>query len=194
MRDLLADEYILYQNVFDKAEEIASYYGFQAHPNSAFGERRSFYRHRRRRFGHRGKADVLCPKRRGQQSCLRPEGTAPVMRAYIEHGLHTLPQPVMLWYKGSFFPPRKSPKGPVQGIFPIRFGNNRRRQADRRSDDYPNFHPGAQRTGTRSDNRPYQFRWRQRMPGSIGKNLSLITESICPISAKTASGGSKKIP
>ena len=29
MHDLLADEYILYQNVFDKAEEIASYYGFK---------------------------------------------------------------------------------------------------------------------------------------------------------------------
>ena len=42
------------------------------------------------------------------------------MRAYIEHGLHTLPQPVMLWYKGSFFPPRKSSKRPIQRIFPIR--------------------------------------------------------------------------
>ena len=29
MHDLLADEYVLYQNVFDKAEEIASYYGFK---------------------------------------------------------------------------------------------------------------------------------------------------------------------
>jgi len=29
---------------------------------------------------------------------LRPEGTAPVMRAYLEHGLAREPQPVRLWY------------------------------------------------------------------------------------------------
>lgn len=34
---------------------------------------------------------------------LRPEGTAPVMRAYHEHGLHREPQPVKLWYFGPFF-------------------------------------------------------------------------------------------
>jgi histidyl-tRNA synthetase len=34
---------------------------------------------------------------------LRPEGTAPVCRAYLEHGMHKLPQPVKLWYLGSFY-------------------------------------------------------------------------------------------
>jgi len=34
---------------------------------------------------------------------LRPEGTAPVARAYLEHGMHKLPQPVKLWYLGPFF-------------------------------------------------------------------------------------------
>jgi histidyl-tRNA synthetase len=34
---------------------------------------------------------------------LRPEGTAPVCRAYVEHGMHKLPQPVKLWYVGSMF-------------------------------------------------------------------------------------------
>jgi histidyl-tRNA synthetase len=29
---------------------------------------------------------------------LRPEGTAPICRAYLEHGLHKWPQPVKLWY------------------------------------------------------------------------------------------------
>ena len=29
---------------------------------------------------------------------LRPEGTAPICRAYVEHGMHKLPQPVKLWY------------------------------------------------------------------------------------------------
>ena len=39
----------------------------------------------------------------GRSLTLRPEGTAPVCRAYIEHGMHKLPQPVKLWYLSPFF-------------------------------------------------------------------------------------------
>jgi histidyl-tRNA synthetase len=39
----------------------------------------------------------------GRSLTLRPEGTAPVCRAYLEHGMHKLPQPVRLWYLGTFF-------------------------------------------------------------------------------------------
>ena len=34
----------------------------------------------------------------GDRVTLRPEGTAPVARAYLEHGMHNLPQPVKLYY------------------------------------------------------------------------------------------------
>ncbi len=34
---------------------------------------------------------------------LRPEGTAPICRAYVEHGMHKLAQPVKLSYLGPFF-------------------------------------------------------------------------------------------
>src|ERR671916_644435 len=39
----------------------------------------------------------------GRSLTLRPEGTAPICRAYVEHGMHKLPQPVKLWYWGPFF-------------------------------------------------------------------------------------------
>jgi histidyl-tRNA synthetase len=39
----------------------------------------------------------------GRSLTLRPEGTAPVCRAYLEHGMHKAPQPVKLWYLSSFF-------------------------------------------------------------------------------------------
>src|SRR4051794_24566212 len=39
----------------------------------------------------------------GRSLTLRPEGTAPVVRAYLEHGMHKLPQPVKLRYNGPFF-------------------------------------------------------------------------------------------
>ena len=117
MHDLLADEYILYQNVFDKAEEIASYYGFKpiqtphlenvdlftatVGATSDIVEKQMYY------VKSDGNSNLV----------LRPEGTAPVMRAYIEHGLHTLPQPVMLWYKGSFFRHENPQKGRFREFF-----------------------------------------------------------------------------
>ena len=36
--------------------------------------------------------------RGGDSVTLRPEGTAPVCRAYLEHGMHNLPQPVRMYY------------------------------------------------------------------------------------------------
>jgi histidyl-tRNA synthetase len=44
-------------------------------------------------FTTRGDADVT----------LRPEGTAPVLRAVLQHRLHEAVLPVKLWYAGSFF-------------------------------------------------------------------------------------------
>jgi histidyl-tRNA synthetase len=47
----------------------------------------------------------------GRSVTLRPEGTAPVARAYLEHGMHKLAQPVKLWYLSSFFRQEKPQAG-----------------------------------------------------------------------------------
>jgi histidyl-tRNA synthetase len=39
----------------------------------------------------------------GRSLTLRPEATAGICRAYIEHGMHKLPQPVKVWEAGPFF-------------------------------------------------------------------------------------------
>ena len=39
----------------------------------------------------------------GRSLTLRPEATAGISRAYIEHGMHKLPQPVKVWTAGPFF-------------------------------------------------------------------------------------------
>jgi histidyl-tRNA synthetase len=39
----------------------------------------------------------------GRSLTLRPEGTAPICRAYVEHGMQALAQPVKLFYVGPFF-------------------------------------------------------------------------------------------
>ena len=49
---------------------------------------------------------------KGERSLtLRPEGTAPICRAYVEHGMHQLPQPVRLLYIGPQFRNEKPQKG-----------------------------------------------------------------------------------
>jgi histidyl-tRNA synthetase len=47
----------------------------------------------------------------GRSLTLRPEGTAPVVRAYAEHGMQKLPQPVKLWYLGPYFRQEKPQAG-----------------------------------------------------------------------------------
>ena len=41
--------------------------------------------------------------RGGRSLTLRPEATAPVARAYIEHGLHREPQPVKPYFIGPIY-------------------------------------------------------------------------------------------
>ena len=50
---------------------------------------------------------------------LRPEGTAPICRAYVEHGMHKLPQPVKLWYLSSFFRKEKPQAGRYRQFWQI---------------------------------------------------------------------------
>src|SRR5919197_1771992 len=50
---------------------------------------------------------------------LRPEGTAPVCRAYIEHGMHKLPQPVRVWYLSTFFRGEKPQHGRYRQFWQI---------------------------------------------------------------------------
>src|SRR6478752_6922717 len=39
----------------------------------------------------------------GRSITLRPEATASIARAYVEHGMQKLPQPVKLWWYGPLF-------------------------------------------------------------------------------------------
>ncbi len=47
----------------------------------------------------------------GRELSLRPEGTAGVVRAYVEHGLYKLAQPVKMWYSGPMFRHERQQKG-----------------------------------------------------------------------------------
>jgi histidyl-tRNA synthetase len=55
----------------------------------------------------------------GKSVSLRPEATASVVRAYIEHGMHTLPGNVKLYYMGPMFRRERPQKGRYRQFYQI---------------------------------------------------------------------------
>jgi histidyl-tRNA synthetase len=96
MRDLLDTNYFRYQGFFEKASEIALYYGFNPIETPVLEKEELFT------SGLGETTDVIQKEmyslktKGGDHLALRPEGTAPIMRSYLEHGMQSLPQPVLL--------------------------------------------------------------------------------------------------
>jgi histidyl-tRNA synthetase len=63
-----------------------------------------------------GTLDEIAPE---EMISLRPEATASVCRAYIEHGMHALPQPVKLYYMGPMFRRERPQKGRYRQFYQI---------------------------------------------------------------------------
>jgi histidyl-tRNA synthetase len=55
----------------------------------------------------------------GESVSLRPEATASVCRAYIEHGMQSMPQPVKLFYMGPMFRRERPQKGRYRQFYQI---------------------------------------------------------------------------
>jgi histidyl-tRNA synthetase len=55
----------------------------------------------------------------GRSITLRPEGTAPICRAYLEHGMQKLAQPVKLFYSGPFFRHERPQAGRYRQFHPV---------------------------------------------------------------------------
>lgn len=111
MHDILPEDWPVFQWVFDKAEEVASFYGFLPIQTPHL-ERSDLFTRTVGESTDIVEKQMFALKSRGsEQLVLRPEGTAPLMRAYLEHGLHIRPQPVMLFTQGSFFRYEQPQKG-----------------------------------------------------------------------------------
>lgn len=111
MRDIMNEEYYNFQGFFEKAQEIAVYYGFKPIETPMMESEEIF------KTGVGGGTDIVDKEmyslktKGGDNLALRPEHTASLMRAYIEHGMHTVPQPVMFYQYGSVFRHDKPQKG-----------------------------------------------------------------------------------
>lgn len=103
MRDVIPPRGEVWVEMNRVAENIAAAYGFQYFETPVVEQASLFIRSLGRGSDVVDKEMYIFEDRDGGKICLRPEMTASVVRAYIIHGLHTLPQPVKVWYFGPMF-------------------------------------------------------------------------------------------
>jgi histidyl-tRNA synthetase len=101
--DLLPAEGALRRRIVAEARALAEGAGFGQIETPVFEDSELFVRTVGEATDIVSKEMYTFEDRSGRSLTLRPEGTAPVCRAYIEHGMHKLPQPVKLWYQGPMF-------------------------------------------------------------------------------------------
>ena len=102
-RDLLPKEVVTWQYIEAKAKELFEKYGYNEIRTPIIESLDLFQR------GVGETTDVVQKEmynfedKGGRKIALRPEGTAGVVRAYIEDGLSSEPSPLKLWYKMSMY-------------------------------------------------------------------------------------------
>lgn len=103
MHDILPEDQKYFQRVYNVVKEMADFYGFEKIDTPILEYSELFLR------GVGLSTDIVTKQmysfrtKGGDNLTLRPEGTTPIMRAYLEKGFSNLPQPVKLWYWGPFF-------------------------------------------------------------------------------------------
>src|SRR3989338_629934 len=111
MRDLMNEEYYSFQGFFEKAQEVAVYYGFKPIDTPILENEDIFTSGIGEGTDIVDKEMYTLKTKGGDHLALRPEHTAPLMRAYIEHGMQTMPQPVLLYQYGPSFRHDKPQRG-----------------------------------------------------------------------------------
>ena len=101
--DILPQEQAYWKYVEQKATSLCQLYGYQPLSTPIFEDAGLFVKTVAGGTDIVDKEMYIFADKGGQELALRAEGTAPVCRAYIEHGLFNLPQPVKLYYIGPTF-------------------------------------------------------------------------------------------
>ena len=101
--DILPEEQSCWRFVEDRAIALCQLYGYQRLDTPAFEDSQLFTRSIGEGTDIVTKEMYTFKDRSGNVLALRPEGTAPVCRSYLEHGMGNLPQPVKLYYLAAIF-------------------------------------------------------------------------------------------
>ena len=96
--DHLPEDQKYWRYIESKAMDVAARFGFGRIDTPAFEDSNLFIRSVGEGTDIVEKEMYTFDDRGGDSITLRPEGTAPVCRAYLEHGMQNLPQPVRMYY------------------------------------------------------------------------------------------------
>lgn len=103
MKDILPIDQAAWEAVRSVVEEVARTAGFQRIETPILEAATLFTRAVGQETDIVEKEMYVFVDRSGDKLALRPENTAPVARAYLEHGMLSWPQPVRLFYFAPFF-------------------------------------------------------------------------------------------
>lgn len=121
VRDILPEESWKWAYVFRMVQETARYFGYSEVHLPIFEHTELFSR------GIGDTTDVVEKEMytfldKGERSItLRPEATASMVRAYLEHRMGTLPQPVKMWCAGPMFRYERPQKGRYRQFWQVDF-------------------------------------------------------------------------
>ena len=101
--DILPEEQVYWRYIEQKAACLCQLYGYERIDSPAFEDTSLFARSVGAGTDIVEKEMYSFTDKGGNQLTLRPEGTAPVCRAYLEHGFSSRPQPVKLYYLAPIF-------------------------------------------------------------------------------------------
>ncbi len=102
-RDILPDEQAAWEKIEDITRNLTRAYGFGRIRLPALESTTLFERGVGKETDIVEKEMFTFVDQGGTKMTVRPEGTASVVRAYIEHGMLNQPQPVKLWYLEPMF-------------------------------------------------------------------------------------------
>ncbi len=103
MHDILPENQAYFQKIYNTAWSVANFYGFEKIDTPILEEAELFSKGVGLSTDIVEKQMYVLKTRGGDYLALRPEFTAAVTRAYIEHGMFNLPQPVKLFSAGPLF-------------------------------------------------------------------------------------------
>ncbi len=103
MKDILPDEFKYWNLVIKKASELSKFYGFRRLDTPTMEALELYERSSGRNSDIVTKEMFSFVDKNEDRIALRPEATPGIVRAYIEHGMFNLPQPVKLFWFGPVF-------------------------------------------------------------------------------------------
>ena len=101
--DILPSEQPLWRRVTGEMERLTALYGYRPIQTPVFEDTDLFLRTSGQGSDVVQKEMYTFADRSDRSLTLRPEGTAPIARAYLEHGLHREPQPQKLYTIGPMY-------------------------------------------------------------------------------------------